>query len=76
MIRFAVVALPVLVSLVLTVQAAFAQSSEQDAACARDVTRYCRAMMNDSDLVILACLKQNRVKLSKPCAKVLTDNGQ
>lgn len=58
--------------------AAFAQSSAtqgQDA-CARDVSRLCRAKMNDGDAVVLACLKENRAKLGKPCAKVLTDNGQ
>jgi hypothetical protein len=62
--------------LVLMISGASAQTTEQDAACARDVTRYCRAVMNDDDLVILSCLKQNRAKLSKACAKVLTDNGQ
>ena len=76
MTRFAFVTPLVLVPLVLTASVAFAQTSEQDAACARDVTRYCRPLMNDSDLVILKCLKQNRVKLSKACEKVLTDNGQ
>jgi len=25
---------------------------------------------------VLACLKQNRARLSKACAKVLTDHGQ
>jgi len=76
MTRFAFVTPLVLVPLVVTASAAFAQSNEHDAACARDVTRYCRAVMNDNDLVILACLKQHRVKLSKACEKVLTDNGQ
>jgi len=32
--------------------------------------------MDEGDQVILACLKQNRARLSKVCAKVLTDNGQ
>jgi hypothetical protein len=32
--------------------------------------------MNDGDSAILACLKQNRARLSKICEKVLTDNGQ
>jgi hypothetical protein len=45
-------------------------------ACARDVSRYCRAHMNDGDSVVLSCLQQNRAKLSKACAKVLTDHGQ
>jgi hypothetical protein len=45
-------------------------------ACARDVTRHCRAVMNDGDQVVLVCLKQNRAKLSKACDKVLTEHGQ
>ena len=60
--------------LVLMAQAASAQQ-EHDA-CARDVSRFCRAQMSDGDQIVLACLKQNRARLSKACAKVLTDNGQ
>jgi hypothetical protein len=45
-------------------------------ACARDVSRFCRAHMNEGDSVVLACLQQNRARLSKACAKVLTDHGQ
>jgi hypothetical protein len=45
-------------------------------ACARDVSRFCRARMNDGDQVVLACLKQNRARLSKACDKVLTEHGQ
>jgi len=45
-------------------------------ACARDVTRFCRAKINDGDQVVLGCLKQNRAKLSKACDKILTEHGQ
>jgi hypothetical protein len=45
-------------------------------ACARDVSRFCRARMNDGDQIVLACLKQHRARLSKACDKVLTDHGQ
>jgi hypothetical protein len=45
-------------------------------ACARDVSRFCRAVMNDGDSAVLACLKQHRARLGKACDKVLTDNGQ
>ena len=55
---------------------ASAQSGRSDPGCARDVTRFCRAQINDGDMVILGCLKQNRARLSKTCAKVLADNGQ
>ena len=45
-------------------------------ACARDVSRFCRAQMNDGDSVVLGCLKQHRARLSRACDKVLTENGQ
>jgi Cysteine rich repeat len=64
------------ISFLLTASGAFAQSSDTRAACARDVSRFCRASMNDGDMVVLSCLKEHRAKLGKACAKVLTDNGQ
>jgi hypothetical protein len=32
--------------------------------------------MHEDDQIVLACLKQNRARLSKACEKVLTDHGQ
>jgi hypothetical protein len=49
---------------------------EEQKACAHDVQKYCRTVMNDSDLVVLSCLQQNREKLTKSCDKVLKDHGQ
>ncbi|NEW88041.1 MULTISPECIES: hypothetical protein [Rhodopseudomonas] len=49
---------------------------QPDPGCGRDVSRLCRAVMNESDGVILNCLQQNRAKLSAKCAKVLADHGQ
>jgi hypothetical protein len=63
-----------IVPLVLMASAASAQQGHD--ACARDVSRFCRAQMNDGDQVVLMCLKQNRARLSKACAKVLTEHGQ
>jgi hypothetical protein len=60
----------------LLAPAASAQSGRPDPGCARDVSRFCRAHMDEGDQVILACLKQNRARLSKTCAKVLADHGQ
>jgi hypothetical protein len=60
--------------LVLMASNAFAQQGHD--ACARDVSRLCRAYMQQGDQVVLACLKQNRARLSKACDKVLTDHGQ
>jgi hypothetical protein len=63
------------ISFILVAPAAMAQQGQDDA-CARDVSRFCRAHINDGDQIVLACLKQNRGRLSKACAKVLTDHGQ
>jgi hypothetical protein len=65
-----------IVPFLMLVTAASAQSGRPDAGCARDVSRHCRAVMNDGDMAVLACLKQNRPRLSKTCEKVLTDHGQ
>ena len=64
-----------IVSLLLCASAASAQQPGHDA-CARDVSRFCRAVMNNGDGAVLACLKQKRTRLSKACDKVLTDHGQ
>jgi hypothetical protein len=64
-----------IIPLVVMASAASAQQRGHDA-CARDVARHCRAVMNDGDQVVLACLKQNRARLSKACAQVLTEHGQ
>jgi hypothetical protein len=60
--------------LVLMASAASAQPGHD--ACARDVSRFCRAHMNDGDQIVLACLKQNRARLSKACQQTLADHGQ
>ena len=73
MIRFAFV-ISLTLPFVLLTSTAFAQQGHD--ACARDVSRFCRAVMNDGDQVVLGCLKAHRARLSKACNKVLTDNGQ
>ena len=67
-----------IIPLVLLASAASAQQQEKQGhdACVRDVSRFCRAHMNDGDNIVLACLKQHRDRLSKACAKVLTEHGQ
>jgi hypothetical protein len=49
---------------------------EEQKACARDVQRHCREVMDQGDLTVLACLQQNRPKISPACDKVLKDHGQ
>jgi hypothetical protein len=54
---------------------ASAQQQGQDA-CARDAQRFCRAHLNDGDQVVLACLQQNRARLSKACQATLASHGR
>lgn len=49
---------------------------EEQKACAPDVSRYCRQVMNDGDFVVLGCLQANRAKISKKCDAVLKSHGQ
>jgi Cysteine rich repeat len=80
MVRFALFVAPV--SLVALASVAFcspasAQSTQREHdACTRDVVRHCRAVMNNGDPAVLACLQQHRARISKGCNKVLTDHGQ
>jgi hypothetical protein len=64
------------VSLILCASSASAQQQPGHDACARDVTRFCRPVMNNGDGAVLACLKEHRARLTKACDKVLTDHGQ
>jgi hypothetical protein len=63
-----------IIPMVLIASAASAQQGHD--ACARDVSRFCRAQMQDGDQIVLACLKQNRAKISKPCQQMLASHGQ
>jgi Cysteine rich repeat len=49
---------------------------DEQKACARDVQRHCRPVMDQGDLVVLSCLQQNRPKISAACDHVLKDHGQ
>lgn len=49
---------------------------EEQKACAHDVQKYCRSVMNEPDLTVLNCLQQNRAKLTKACDQVLVTHGQ
>jgi hypothetical protein len=61
---------------------AFAQQQQRSGtpdeqkACARDVQRHCRAVIDQGDFTILACLQQNRLKISTACDQVLKNHGQ
>jgi cysteine rich repeat protein len=59
---------------------AFAQqrsgTPEEQKACSRDVQRFCRPVIDQGDFTILACLKENRSKISSACDQVLKNHGQ
>lgn len=59
---------------VVYASAAFAQQGHD--ACARDVSRFCRAYMEQGDMAVLACLKQHRSRISRGCDAVLASHGQ
>ncbi len=66
--------------LAITCTGALAQgrsgTPDEQAACTRDVNRHCKSVIDQGDLVILACLQQNRPKISVGCKKVLESHGQ
>jgi hypothetical protein len=68
------------IPLVLIASAAAAQTPQDRQkghdACSRDASRYCRAQMQEGDQLVLACLKQNRAKISKGCQQMLASHGQ
>jgi hypothetical protein len=51
-------------------------TDQEEKACAPDVQRFCRKVMDQGDFTILACLKENRPKLSRACRYVLVSHGQ
>ncbi len=51
-------------------------TAQEQAACSRDVQRYCRPVIDQGDFTILACLQQNRPKITKACDQVLKSHGQ
>jgi hypothetical protein len=51
-------------------------TAEEQKACNRDVQRHCRPVIDQGDFTILACLQQNRPKLTAACDQVLKNHGQ
>ena len=50
-------------------------TQEENVACAADAHRYCRDEIPNT-FAVLACLKTERQKISKPCQQVLINHGQ
>jgi hypothetical protein len=67
----------ILLSVPVSTSALAHGGTEQDEkACAPDVQRFCRKLVDQGDFTILACLKENRPKLSAACRHVLVSHGQ
>jgi hypothetical protein len=49
-------------------------SQKDEDACDRDAHRLCKDLIPDQ-MRVLACLQQNRIKLSKACQVVLQSHG-
>lgn len=62
----------------LAAGAALAQQdrAQSENACGRDASRFCKKVIDDGDMAILRCLKENREKLRPACVKNLQDHGQ
>lgn len=45
-------------------------------ACKQSVKQYCASTIQAGDMAVLACLQQNRSRISKPCRQVLVSYGQ
>ena len=56
--------------------AASSASAQGREACTRDASRFCRQYLDQGDMVVLACLQQNRGKLSKGCQATLAAHGR
>jgi hypothetical protein len=69
-----------IVSLLLTNTYCFAQDAhmgtpQEQKACSRDASRFCRKQLGD-DMAVQQCLQQNRAKLSRGCQKVFQSHGK
>lgn len=53
----------------------FQGTPEEQAACAPDLTKFCRDAIPDT-FRVLECLQDHRQKLRKVCLKVLEDHGK
>ena len=51
-------------------------TDQEQQACTHDVQRFCRKLVDQGDFTILACLKENRPKISAACRNVLVSHGQ
>lgn len=63
------------ISFVLVAASAASAQQGRDA-CARDASRFCRPYLDQGDMAVLACLQQNRSRISKGCQATLASHGR
>lgn len=63
-------------STVTMAQSQHGGTEAEQRACSRDVSRFCRKVMDQGDFTVLACLQENRPKLTRACNQVLLNHGQ
>ena len=66
-------------SLTVIASAGYAQDDlrkKGDKACGGDSRKMCSKFFGQGDMMVLGCLQENKVKLSNPCRKFLTEIGQ
>jgi hypothetical protein len=51
-------------------------TADEQKACTRDVQKFCRPVIDQGDFTVLACLKENRAKISQACDQVLKTHNQ
>jgi hypothetical protein len=51
-----------------------AGTAEEQRACSRDASRFCRNELGN-DMAVQQCLQQNRPKLSRTCSNVFASHG-
>jgi hypothetical protein len=54
----------------------FRGTASEEKACRGDAHRHCRAVLDQGDMAVLACLQRQRGKLSRACQAVLGKHGQ
>jgi hypothetical protein len=59
-----------------TVASAYSGSPAEQRACRHDVSRFCRAVMHDSEDRVSQCLSLNAAHISQACQQVLRAHGQ
>jgi hypothetical protein len=60
----------------VTAQAQMSGTPDEEKACKGDAHRHCRAVLDQGDMAVLACLQRQHDKLSRACKAVLRKHGQ